>query len=563
MHDAPFDAVRNPASGQQAESGGDSGGARALKLAVPKEVFPGERRVAITPANVEKFKKLGFEVVVQAGAGLEAGFDDDSYKKAGAGIASDARALFSDADVVLKVRAPSQAEVAMLNPGTFLASLVTPAANAELLKQLAGARVSTLALDQIPRTTRAQKMDVLSSMANLAGYRAVIEAAAAFSRPFTGQITAAGKIPPSRILVIGAGVAGLAAIGAGRALGAIVRAFDTRPEVKDQITSMGAEFLELNFHEDGTGEGGYAKVMSPEFIKAEMDLFAAQAKEVDIIITTALVPGTKAPVLITAEMVESMRRGSVIVDLAAEQGGNCALTRPGQINVAHGVSVIGFTDLPSRMASQASQLLGNNMVNLIDAMCTPAGDAKAPRKFRIDLEDDIVRPALVTHGGDVTWPPPKKPAPPAQAKPAAQAATKAPAATAAKPAKSGGHGAHGASSEPAKASHVIAFWAVASAFLWWMGTVAPPEFLNHLTVFVLACFIGWQVIWNVSPALHTPLMSVTNAISGIIVVGAMMQISGPIENTSTWLAAIAVLVATINIAGGFLVTQRMLKMFRK
>lgn len=554
------ETVSDPAS-KQAAHGTSSG--TGLRLGVPREIFPGERRVAITPANVEKFKKLGFEVAIQSEAGLAAGHDDAEYAKAGAVIVADAKSLFGSSDVLLKVRAPSPAEIPMLKPGCFLASLVMPAQNPDLLKQLASANVSTLALDAIPRTTRAQKMDVLSSMANLAGYRAVVEAAAAFSRPFTGQITAAGKMPPAKIMVIGAGVAGLAAIGAGRALGAIVRAFDTRPEVKDQITSMGAEFLELDFHEDGTGEGGYAKVMSPEFIKAEMELFAKQAKEVDIIITTALIPGTKAPVLITAGMVESMRRGSVIVDLAAEQGGNCALTRPGQIAVAHGVSVIGFTDLPSRMASQASQLLGNNMFNLVESMVSKeagkeAGKA-APGSFRIDMEDDIVRPALVTHKGDVTWPPPKKPAPPAAAKPAA--AAKPEAKTPAKPAAKS-HG-HGAASEPASAGKAAAFWIVMAGLLWWLGSVAPSEFLNHLTVFVLACFIGWQIIWNVTPALHTPLMSVTNAISGIIVVGAMLQISGPVENVSTWLAAIAVLVATINIAGGFLVTQRMLKMFRK
>ena len=533
-----------------------------MRLGVPKEVFPGERRVAITPANVEKFKKLGFEVAVQSEAGLAAGFDDAEYTKAGAVIVADAKSLLGSSDVVLKVRAPSTAEIPTLKAGSFLASLIMPAQNPDLLKQLSMAQVSTLALDAIPRTTRAQKMDVLSSMANLAGYRAVVEAAAAFSRPFTGQITAAGKMPPAKIMVIGAGVAGLAAIGAGRALGAIVRAFDTRPEVKDQITSMGAEFLELDFHEDGTGEGGYAKVMSPEFIKAEMELFAKQAKEVDIIITTALIPGTKAPVLITSEMVQSMRRGSVIVDLAAEQGGNCELTRPGQLAVVHGVSMIGFTDLPSRMASQASQLLGNNMFNLVESMFGPVS-GKEGKHFRIDLEDDIVRPALVTHNGDVTWPPPKKPAPavsqPAKAGAAPSTAAGAPKAPVTAPAKHG----HGAAAEPASGGKVAVLWAVIGLVFWMLGSVAPAEFLNHLTVFVLACFIGYQVVWNVTPALHTPLMSVTNAISGIIVVGAMLQISGPAENMSTWLAAIAVLVATINIAGGFLVTQRMLKMFRK
>lgn len=545
-------------SGSQSSGPSSKSQTQKLKMAIPRESFEGERRVALAPSNVAAMEKLGFEVCVETNAGLAAGFDDSDYKKAGAKIEANAQSLFSTADVVLKVRAPSPAEIGVMKPGAFIASFVMPAQNPQLLGEFAKAKVSSLALDAIPRTTRAQKMDVLSSMGNLAGYRSVIEAAGVFSRPFTGQITAAGKMPPAKIMVIGAGVAGLAAIGAGRALGAIVRAFDTRPEVKEQITSMGAEFLELNFKEDGTGEGGYAKVMSPEFIKAEMELFAKQAKDVDIIITTALIPGVKAPVLITEEMVRSMRRGSVVVDLAAEQGGNCALTQAGKVAVENGVLIIGYTDLPSRMASQASQLLGNNMVNLIDSMC---GSPKERKSFHIDLEDDIVRPALVAYGGNVMWPPPKKPAnaasaakpsPPIVAKPAQ-----------AKPAKAkSGHG-HGAPSEPMDARFAVAYWAVGAGVLWWLGRVAPPEFINHLTVFILACFIGHQLIWNVSPALHTPLMSVTNAISGIIVVGAMLQISGSLSDISTWLAVLAVLVATINIAGGFLVTQRMLKMFRK
>ncbi len=524
------------------------------RLAIPKESFIGERRVAIAPANIAAFQKLGFDVSIESGAGLASGFSDADYSKAGASIAINVSELFGAADAVLKVRPPTQSEIGMLRPGTFIASLIQPAQNQDLLGHLARAKISALALDMIPRTTKAQKMDVLSSMANLAGYRAVIEAAAAFSRPFTGQITAAGKMPPAKILVIGAGVAGLAAIGAGRGLGAIVRAFDTRPEVKEQITSMGAEFLELNFQEDGSGEGGYAKVMSPEFIKAEMELFAKQAKEVDIIITTALIPGVRAPILITEEMVRSMRRGSVVVDLAAEQGGNCALTKAGEIVQFDGVSIVGFTDLAGRMASQASQLLGNNMVNLLDAMCTTG---KEKTGFRIDMDDETIRPAMVAHQGDVTWPPPKKPASPSPAKPAAPAKAAAPAAK-----NHGGHG-HGSAPTQMDGRYVLAYWIVGGAFLWWLGRSAPAEFINHLTVFILACFIGWQLIWNVTPALHTPLMSVTNAISGIIVVGAMLQVSGPTNAVSTWLAVLAVLVATINIAGGFLVTQRMLKMFRK
>ena len=555
MHETTPGALNSPTKKTQNE----------LRLVIPKESFPGERRVALTPTQVEKFKNLGFTVEIQSQAGAAAGFDDQEYMAAGSGISSDVKKLLGDADVVLKVRAPSADEISMIREGSFVVSLVSPGQNPELLKQLASKKLSSLSLDSIPRTTRAQKMDVLSSMANLAGYRAVIEAAAAFSRPFTGQITAAGKMPPAKIMVIGAGVAGLAAIGAGRALGAIVRAFDTRPEVKDQITSMGAEFLELEFNEDGTGEGGYAKVMSPEFIKAEMDLFAKQSKDVDIIITTALIPGVKAPVLITGEMVKSMRRGSVIVDLAAEQGGNCELTRPGEIAVVHGVSIVGFTDLPSRMASQASQLLGNNLYNLLESMC-PAGIDKGPRKFHIDLEDDIIRPALVTHAGDITWPPPKKPA----AAPVTNAATSAKSSVSTinatekvrhSKSKHGHHG--GAAAQPVAGAKMTLYWIIAASALGALGLVAPPEFLSHLTVFLLACVIGWQIVWNVSPALHTPLMSVTNAISGIIVIGSMLQVSGPLGDLSTWLATIAVLLATINIAGGFLVTQRMLKMFRK
>jgi NAD(P) transhydrogenase subunit alpha len=404
-------------------------------------------------------------------------------------------------------------------------------------------------MDAIPRISRAQKMDALSSMANIAGYRAVVEAATHFGRFFTGQITAAGKVLPAKVMVIGAGVAGLAAIGTARSLGAIVRAFDTRPAVKEQVESMGAEFLELSFAEDGTGEGGYAKVMSEEFIKAEMALFAAQAKEIDIIITTALIPGKPAPVLITQEMVESMKQGSVIVDMAAEQGGNCAVTKPGEVHSYHGVTIIGFTDLPSRMAQQSSQLYGTNLYHLLDEM----GGSK---NYKVDLEDEVVRGALVVHEGKVTWPPPKPSAPPEQPKPAAQKQPEL-----VQPVE-----VVEVSVEVSKDSKDV------SGLLWplligltlvGIGINAPPSFLSHFTVFVLACFVGWQVIWNVKPALHTPLMSVTNAISGIIIIGGMLQISGDLSSPTTILGAIAVLVGTINISGGFLVTQRMLKMFQK
>jgi NAD(P) transhydrogenase subunit alpha len=399
-------------------------------------------------------------------------------------------------------------------------------------------------MDSVPRISRAQKLDALSSMANIAGYRAVVEAATHFGRFFTGQITAAGKVPPAKVLIIGAGVAGLAAIGAAGSMGAMVRAFDTRPEVKEQVESMGAEFLELDFKEEGAGTGGYAKVMSPEFIKAEMDLFARQAMDVDIIITTALIPGKPAPELITAGMVESMRDGSVIVDLAAEQGGNCALTEPGEVVVKHGVTLIGYTDLPSRLATQSSQLYGTNLRHLVSDMCKDKDG-----ELQVDMEDEAIRGATVIKDGEITWPPPEiQAAPPPAQRPATPAPPKAPAE---KP------------EEKPRRWGTLVLMAVAALILFGLGQVAPPDFLAHFTVFVLAIFVGYMVVWNVTPALHTPLMSVTNAISGIIVVGALLQIGGPLDSIVTILAAVAILIATINVFGGFLVTQRMLRMFRK
>jgi NAD(P) transhydrogenase subunit alpha len=521
-----------------------------MKIGVPKELFPGERRVAATPETVKRLQKLGFEVQLEAGAGALAGFDDEAFRAVGAGIVPDAPTLWSNSDIVAKVRAPMELsggghEADRLREGGILISFVWPAQNPELLERLKARRASVLAMDQVPRITRAQKLDALSSMANIAGYRAVIEAAQCFPRFFTGQITAAGKVPPAKVLVIGAGVAGLAAIGAARGLGAIVRAFDTRPVVREQVQSMGAEFLEVELQEDGSGAGGYAKEMSKEFIEAEMALFKRQAAEVDIIITTALIPGKRAPILITKDMVEVMKPGSVVVDLAAEQQGNCELTKPGERVVHGGVSIVGFTDMASRMATQASQLYGTNIAHLLD-------DMGGSEKFRVDLEDEVVRGALVVHEGEVTWPPPKRPDP----SPAPATAAAAKPAVVAKPAAAHGHGGGGSGPSPT-------FLAVAGALLLGVGLGAPPSFLSHLTVFVLACFIGYQVIWNVKPALHTPLMSVTNAISGIILIGGMLQISGDPGSWTTILGAVAILVATINIAGGFLVTQRMLQMFRK
>jgi NAD(P) transhydrogenase subunit alpha len=406
------------------------------------------------------------------------------------------------------------------------------------LDLLAQRKATVLAMDQIPRITRAQKLDALSSMANIAGYRAVIEAANNFGRFFTGQITAAGKVPPAKVLVIGAGVAGLAAIGAASSLGAIVRAFDTRPVVKEQVQSMGAEFLELQFEEDGSGAGGYAKEMSPAFIAAEMELFRKQLREVDIVITTALIPGKPAPKLLPKDVAECLKSGSVIVDLAAEAGGNCELTQPGKLIVHNGISVVGYTDLPSRMATTASQLYGMNLVNLLTDM---GGGAN----WRVNLEDEVVRGATVLNQGELL-PPPVKAAPP-------PVAAAAPAAAVAKKPEA----------KPASGLGSVLFLVLGAAALGGLGLVAPKEFLSHFTVFVLACFVGWQVVWNVTAALHTPLMSVTNAISGIILLGGMLKISGPVSSPVTILAAIAVLVATINVAGGFLVTRRMLAMFRK
>lgn len=522
-------------------------------IGIPREMSRGELRVAATPEHVAKLLKMGFKVRVETGAGDGAHFADELYKTAGAEIVSDATKLWTESDMVLKVQPPAlrpdgRHEAELLREGASLVSFVWPARNPELLQKLSQKKISVLAMDAVPRISRAQKLDALSSMANIAGYRAIIEAAGHFGRFFSGQITAAGKVPPAKVLVIGAGVAGLAAIGAAKGLGAIVRAFDTRPEVKDQVRSMGAEFLELDFKEDGSGEGGYAKVMSEAFVKAEMELFAKQAKEVDIIVTTALIPGTKAPTLITEEMVRSMREGSVIVDLAAEQGGNCALTVPHEVVTRHGVTIIGYCDLPSRLPTQASQLYGNNLLNFLS-------DLRKGDGIALDLSDEVVRGSLVTHEGQVTWPPPKK----------TTVTTKAPAESVAPKAADLPALESKSKAEPKKPSAVkTASVAIFSALaILGLGRVAPAEFLSHFTVFVLSCFVGWQLIWNVTPALHTPLMSVTNAISGIIVVGATVQMTANLSEPATMLAAVAILIATINVAGGFLVTQRMLTMFRK
>ena len=513
-----------------------------MRIGVPKEIYDGECRVATTPDVVAQLKKLGFDVAVESGAGEKASFSDDAYREAGCEVIDSASDLWSKSDLILKVRAPESDEAARLRSDQTLISFLWPAQNPELLKQLTDTGATAMAMDSVPRISRAQKVDALSSMGNIAGYRAVVEAAQHFGRFFTGQITAAGKVPPAKVLVIGAGVAGLAAIGAAKSMGAIVRSFDTRPEVKEQVESMDAEFLMLDFEddEDGAGEGGYAKVMSEAFIKAEMELFAEQAKDVDIIITTALIPGRPAPKLITAETARSMKDGSVIVDLAAEQGGNCELTVPGEVAHVDGVTIIGYTDLPSRLAAQSSQLYGTNLRHLLTDL-TPEKDGN----IVVDMEDEVIRGTTVCKDGETTWPPPapKLSAAPPKAKPA-------PAPVVVK--------------EEGPRSFVgpAIGMAAAGLALLGLGAVAPASFMAHFTVFVLACFVGYMVIWNVSAALHTPLMSVTNAISSIIVIGALMQISS--QNSLTmWIAAVTVGITSINIAGGFAVTRRMLEMFRK
>jgi NAD(P) transhydrogenase subunit alpha len=541
-----------------------------MKVGIPSEVYPNERRVAATPETVKRLQKLGFEVLIESGAGAKADFSDAAYVAAGCSMVPSAEALWGAVDIVLKVREPMEHpvlgkhEADLLRPGQVLISFIWPAQNKELVDRLAARKATVLAMDAVPRISRAQKLDALSSMANIAGYRAVVEAANNFGRFFTGQITAAGKVPPARVLVIGAGVAGLAAIGAARGLGAAVRAFDTRPAVKEQIESMGAEYLTVEIEEDGTGVGGYAKQMSEAFMEAERRLFEEQAKEVDIIITTALIPGKPAPMLITEQALQNMKDGSVIVDLAAERGGNCKQVVPDQITTVHGVKLIGFTDLPSRMAPVASNLYGNNLCHLLDDMGGAAG-------FKVDEADEVVRGALILRDGELKWPPPPvEPSPqakPAEAKPAEAKPTESkPVALptpstepASKPKKkSGGHG-HGKGG-----GKTNPLWlAIGGLALLGVGWAGGDDFLDHFTVFLLACFIGYQVVWNVTPALHTPLMSVTNAISGIIIIGGMLQIGGSLGEPAVILGALAILVATINIAGGFLVTQRMLKMFHK
>ncbi len=508
-----------------------------MRIGIPRERLANEARVAATPSTVNQLLKLGFTVSIESGAGHLASFEDSAYEQAGAEIVSRESALA--ADIVFKVNAPDSDEISLLKEGATLVSFIWPAQNPELLDALKARNINVLSMDAVPRISRAQSLDALSSMANIAGYRAIIEAAHEFGRFFTGQITAAGKVPPAKVMVIGAGVAGLAAIGAAGSLGAIVRAFDTRPEVKEQVQSMGAEFLELDFKEEAGSGDGYAKVMSEAFIKAEMALFAAQAKDVDIIVTTALIPGKPAPKLITEEMILSMKPGSVIVDLAAQTGGNCALTQADKLVVTeNGVRIIGYTDLPSRLPTQSSQLYGTNLVNLMKLLCKEKNG-----EINIDFDDVVLRGVTIVKEGEITWP-----APPIQVSAQPQAKPQEP--KAAKVAK-----------EPKSPALKYSLFALAIILFGWFANVAPKEFLSHFTVFALACVVGYYVVWNVTHALHTPLMSVTNAISGIIVVGAVLQIGS--GGWVSFFSFIAILIASINIFGGFTVTQRMLKMFRK
>ncbi len=515
-----------------------------MQIGVPKEIYTNETRVAATPNTVIQLKKLGFDVVVETNAGKLASFDDAAYQEAGATIVTKSAAWQSD--LILKVNAPlvdpitGEDECQLLNEGSSLVSFIWPAQNADLLARLSERKINVMAMDSVPRISRAQALDALSSMANIAGYRAVVEAAHQFGRFFTGQITAAGKVPPAKVLVAGAGVAGLAAIGAAGSLGAIVRSFDVRPEVKEQVQSMGAQFLEVAIQEESGSGDGYAKEMSEDFNKAAEALYAEQAKDVDIIITTALIPGRPAPRLITKAMVDSMKSGSVIVDLAAANGGNCEYTVADKvITTANGVTVIGYTDMVGRLPTQSSQLYGTNLVNLLKLLCK-----EKDGQINIDFEDEVIRGLTVIKAGEVTWPAPpiKVSAAPTQKKVDTAAVVKK-------------------EETPTSPMKKYGFFAAGLVAFGWLGSVAPAEFLAHFTVFMLACVVGYYVVWNVTHALHTPLMSVTNAISGIIIVGALLQI-GQGSLLVSFLSFFAILIASINIFGGFTVTKRMLEMFR-
>ena len=508
-----------------------------MTIGIIKETIHNDTRVAISPDIATKLIKLGFDVCIEKNAGISANFSDSDYEDVSCDVVS-LEEVYKKSSIFIKIHAPSKEELEKIPESSTLISMIWPRQNEDLLKDYASKNLSVIAMDSIPRISRAQKMDVLSSMSNISGYRSIVEASSAFGRFLGGQITAAGKIPPAKVLIIGAGVAGLSAIGAAGNMGAIVRAFDTRPEVREQVESMDAEFLEVKIEEDGSSDDGYAKVMSKEFIEAEMALFLQQAKEVDIIVTTALIPGRPAPKLITTEMVKAMRKGSVIVDLASEQGGNCELTKKGEITKEHGVTIVGFYDLPARLPEQASRLYASNIAHLIEDM-TPQKDGNIVLNF----DDEVIRGSTVVKEGKITFPPPpikvskkiKKEIKTEEVKVKAK--------------------------KPLMAFSSIALIVVSIAILY-IGSVAPDAFLSHFIVFVLSCFVGYQVVWNITPALHTPLMSVTNAISGIIIIGGLLQIASD-NFTSLIIASIAIFIATINIVGGFAVTNKTLKMFQK
>ena len=523
-----------------------------MKIGTPKEQIDGENRVAMTPASAKDLQKLGYDCVIESGAGAAAGFSDKAYKDVGVEVVKTGTALFKAADIVAKVRPPSDAEAKRLRDDQTLISFFYPAQNEKLMKTVNSKGATAIAMDMVPRISRAQKMDALSSMANIAGYRAVIEAGNNFGRFFTGQVTAAGKVPPAKVLVVGAGVAGLAAIGTATSLGAITYAFDVRPEVAEQVESMGAEFVFLDFEEDqadGSSTGGYAPVSSPEFAAAQLAKFREIAPDIDIVITTALIPGRDAPELWTKDMVDSMKPGSVIVDLAAERGGNCKLTvMDEKIVTDNGVTIIGYTDFPSRMAAQSSTLYATNIRHMMTDL-TPQKDGKPVH----NMEDDVIRGATITHGGDVTFPPP----PPKIAAIAAQPKKEAPKELTAEERR-----AQETAAFKAQTRNQVGLLAIGGALLLAVGLVAPASFMQHFIVFVLSVFIGFQVIWGVAHSLHTPLMAVTNAISSIIILGALVQI-GSGSFLVILLASLAVFMTGINIFGGFLVTRRMLAMFQK
>ncbi|WP_319824243.1 Re/Si-specific NAD(P)(+) transhydrogenase subunit alpha [Thalassovita sp.] len=523
-----------------------------MKIGTPKEVFEGENRVAMTPDSALQLQKLGYECAIESGAGVAAGFSDELYEKAGVEIIKTAAQLWKAVDIVAKVRQPTDTELKRMAAGQTLISFFNPAGNSEGLELAKSKGANVIAMEMVPRISRAQKMDALSSMANIAGYRAVIEAGNNFGRFFTGQVTAAGKVPPAKVLVVGAGVAGLAAIGTATSLGAITYAFDVRPEVAEQVESMGAEFVFLDFEEeqqDGAATGGYAAVSSPEFAAAQLAKFRELAPEMDIVITTALIPNREAPELWTKDMVDSMKPGSVIVDLAAEKGGNCKLTvKDEKIVTDNGVTIIGYTDFPSRMAAQASTLYATNIRHMMTDL-TPEKDGQ----INHNMEDDVIRGSTVTFDKEITWPPP----PPKVQAIAAQKPKEKPKELTAEEKR-----AQEVAAFKAQTKQQVTLLAIGGALLLGVGLVAPASFMQHFIVFVLAVFVGFQVIWNVSHSLHTPLMAITNAISSIIILGALMQI-GSGSFLVILLAALSVFMAGINIFGGFLVTRRMLAMFQK